>query len=246
MADISYQMYCSRDHDIAQTMSMLAGMGYKAIEGYGPLYSDADATRSLMVENGLTMPTGHFSIDAVEDTSGVLEIANALGVDNIIVPFIAPDQRPTDLAGWQAFGARLAAAAGPIVAAGKKFGWHNHEFEFAPLENGQTPLEVIMDASDDISLELDLGWVMIAGHNPVDLINKYADRLIAVHVKDIAAEGECVDEDGWADVGHGVVDWQPIVAALSAAGVTRFVIEHDKPSDHERFASRSLASVQSF
>lgn len=246
MADISYQMYCSRDHDIGQTMSMLADIGYTAIEGYGPLYTDPKATRAMMDQVGLSMPTGHFSVDAVEDTAAVLATADALDVEKIVVPYIAPEERPTDLAGWQAFAARLAAAAKPIVAAGKKFGWHNHEFEFVTLENGETPLEVIMAASDDIGLELDLGWVMVAGHDPVEWINRYAGRIIAVHVKDIAAKGECLDEDGWADVGHGVVDWQPIMAALSSAGVTRFVIEHDKPSDHQRFAARSLASVQAF
>lgn len=64
-----------------------------------------------------------------------------------------------------------------------------------------------MDVLDDISFEFDLGWVMIVGYNFVDWINKYVDCLIVVYVKDIVVEGECVDEDGWVDVGYGVVDW---------------------------------------
>ena len=62
-------------------------------------------------------------------------------------------------------------------------------------------------------------------------------------MKDRAPEGENVDEDGWADVGYGVMDWTAI-AALTAAKVPRFVLEHDNPSDVERFARRSLATVK--
>ena len=107
-------------------------------------------------------------------------------------------------------------------------------------------LEAMMDASPSLNLELDLGWVQRAGHDPVEWINKYAGRISAAHIKDIAPTGECADEDGWADVGHGTMDWPAITAALAAAGVSHFVIEHDNPSDHERFARRSLATASTF
>ena len=51
-------------------------------------------------------------------------------------------------------------------------------------------------------------------------------------------------EDGWADVGQGVVDWKTIMAALKMAGCKNFVLEHDNPSDHTRFATRSAAFVK--
>ena len=65
-------------------------------------------------------------------------------------------------------------------------------------------------------------------------------------VKDIAALGENLDEDGWADVGHGVVDWKGIMAALRAVGVSNFIMEHDNPSDDARFARRALASARGY
>lgn len=91
MVDIFYQMYCLWDYDIVQIMLMLVGMGYKVIEGYGFFYFDVDVICSFMVENGLIMLIGYFSIDIVEDMSGVLEIVNVFGVDNIIVFFIVFD-----------------------------------------------------------------------------------------------------------------------------------------------------------
>ena len=65
-------------------------------------------------------------------------------------------------------------------------------------------------------------------------------------MKDIAPTGEKKDEDGWADVGEGTVDWKGLFAALSGTKARYFIAEHDNPSDFKRFAKRSLASIQSY
>ena len=100
-------------------------------------------------------------------------------------------------------------------------------------------------AQSDFAIELDQGWVARAGLDPLEWIANFADRISAVHVKDIAPEGTCTDEDGWADVGHGTLDWVAIHAALQDAGVTHYVAEHDNPNDHRRFATRTLAALKS-
>jgi TRAP-type C4-dicarboxylate transport system substrate-binding protein len=51
---------------------------------------------------------------------------------------------------------------------------------------------------------------------------------------------------GAADVGYGVMDWKTLTAALRTIGVDLFVMEHDNPSDFERFASRSIETFQRF
>ncbi|GGL56572.1 sugar phosphate isomerase/epimerase family protein [Wenxinia marina] len=239
---IAYQLYCSRNWPLADTMKMLGDAGYEAVEGYGGVFEDTGATKALMEENGLSMPSGHFALDLVESDPGkALGIAKALGVTKIYVPFVMPDARPTDRAGWEAFAKRLAEAGKPVRDAGLGYGWHNHDFELADL-GGVTPLELIADAGTD--LELDLGWVLRAGKDPAEWLNKFAGKVTAAHVKDIAPAGEATDEDGWADVGHGVQDWGAIRAALDAQGVDHLVIEHDKPNDHARFARRSIETVK--
>ena len=107
-------------------------------------------------------------------------------------------------------------------------------------------LDLILAGSDDIGLELDLAWVKVGGQDPVAWIEKHAGRLISVHLKDIAPKGECADEDGWADVGHGTMDWPSIVAALGKTRVKYQVMEHDNPNDHERFARRSIEAARNF
>lgn len=246
MANISYQLYCSRNFGpLEATLSMLADAGYASVEGFGGLYADPAALRGQLDAAGLTMPTGHFGLDVIEGTpDDAIATAKTLGVSSVFVPYLAEPDRPTDAAGWAAFGKRLAEAGKPILDAGLAYGWHNHDFEFADVGSASLPMELILEASDDVKVELDLGWVARAGHDMTEWVGKLSDRIISAHIKDIAPDGENTDEDGWADVGHGRLDWAPVHTALKAAGVDRYVIEHDNPADDARFAARSLATVK--
>ena len=105
-------------------------------------------------------------------------------------------------------------------------------------------MELILQAGDGIKWEADLAWVVRGGADPLDWLARYGDKVICTHVKDIAAAGTCLDEDGWADVGHGTMDWATLFDRASAAGCTQFVAEHDNPKDHTRFAERSIATMK--
>ena len=248
MPRIAYQLYCSRNFPpLDDTLRKLSELGYRDVEGFGGLLADADGLKSALEANDLAMPSCHFALDMLEkDAAGAIATAGSLGIGKMIIPFLMPEHRPTDSAGWAAFGKRLTEAGKPVQDAGLVFGWHNHAFEFDATPEGDMPLDLIADASPDLMLELDLGWVRVAGHDPLAWIRKYAGRLAAVHIKDIAPDGTAVEEDGWADVGHGIQDWAAIHSALQQAGVDHYVVEHDNPSDDMRFARRSLAAVQSF
>jgi sugar phosphate isomerase/epimerase len=92
---------------------------------------------------------------------------------------------------------------------------------------------------------MDLAWVVKGGEDPVKWMDKYGSRIVAIHVKDIAPPGEKLDEDGWADVGHGILDWKSLLATAKQKTKARyFVAEHDKPSDPIRFARNAIASVK--
>lgn len=249
MTDFSYQLYSSRNFPpLGDTLKMLAGLGYKQVEGYGGLYANLeklDELKGQLAETGLHMASGHVGIDMLEDESGrVLEIAKALDMKAIFCPAVGPDERVKSLAGWKEFGQRLAAAAKPYVAAGLEFGWHNHAFEFVTLEDGSVPMTHILEQAPDLSWEMDVAWVVKGDHDPLEWIAKYGDRITAAHVKDIAPAGECADEDGWADVGTGTLDWPGIMAALRNTKAKIFVMEHDNPNDHARFAKRSIEAAQ--
>lgn len=249
MTDFSYQLYSSRNFPpLKDTLRLLARLGYSGVEGYGALYADEGKVAELrdhLGASGLRMPTGHFSLEMIEaDPGRVLEIARALGVATVYCPHLAPDQRPDAGRGYEDFGRRLAAAGRPLREEGLGFGWHNHAFEFETTSDGAVPLAAIFDGGPDLEWEADIAWVIKGGGDPLHWIEVFGPRITAVHVKDIAPAGANADEDGWADVGEGTVDWKGLMAALKATPAKNFIMEHDNPSDAERFATRSLAAAK--
>jgi sugar phosphate isomerase/epimerase len=242
MTVFSYQLYSSRfGKPLAETLNMLKSLGYGEVEGYGGVYGDLPALKAALAAAGLRMPTGHFGLDMIEnEPAKVLEIVRAAGMSAVFCPYIAEPDRPTDAAGWRAFGARLEKAGKPLVDAGLTFGWHNHHFEFFPLADGSLPMEHIFAGGPSLAWEADIAWIVVGGANPLAWLERYSNRLAAVHVKDIAPKGECADEDGWADVGQGTMDWRGLFKFLASTPAKHFILEHDKPSDDRRFASRSM------
>lgn len=246
---LSYQLYSSRNFPpLADTLTLLADLGYDAVEGYGALYADdaqlAELTAALG-KSGLAMPTGHFGLAQLEaEPAKVLALARTLGITRLYCPYLMPDDRPTDAAGWRAFGARLQAAGRPIRDAGLGFGWHNHDFELRPLPDGQVPQDLIFEGGPDLEWEIDVAWVLRGGADPAAWIARYASRITAAHLKDIAPAGQNANEDGWADLGEGTVPWRALMADLRHTPCKIFILEHDNPSDHARFARRSLQAAK--
>lgn len=243
----SFQMYSSRNvASQIDFLATLAGLGYTAVEGYRGLYDNPEEFGAALAANGLTMPSGHFGLEELRaDFDGAMALANTLGVKHIIVPFLAEDARPSDTAGWLAIGHELEALNAKVQAAGKVLSWHNHAFEFEAQADGCIPMEVILEGAPSIGWEADLAWVARAGMDPAPYVTRYADRIVGVHVKDIAAAGTCEDEDGWADVGEGVLPWKDLFAQIRACAPDALLVaEHDNPSDAERFARVSLSNMK--
>jgi len=247
--DWSFQLYSARDAGPwPGVLKQLSEAGYARVEGFGGVYDDAAAFRAELERNGLTMPSGHFGLDQLEsDFDGVDQIARTLGVKLIVCPWLDADQRPDAPKGWRALGNRLDAIAKRAAAAGYDFAWHNHDFEVTALPDGSTPMDHLLESAPAIGWEIDVAWIVRGGSNPAGWIERYADRITAVHVKDIAPAGENADEDGWADLGYGTVDWRMLYRLLRAkTPATIFVVEHDKPNSASRFARRSIETAQAF
>jgi len=245
MTAIGFQLYSSRNFPpLTDTLRMLAEIGYAEVEGYSALFQDNALFQQLLAgldASGLRMPTAHFGLDVLRGRPGeVIDLCRRIGISTVFVPYLAAEDRPKEAQGWAAFGTELAELGKPLQDAGLGYGWHNHDFELVDLGIPEAPLDLILQASDDLLIELDVAWVVRGGRDPLQYISNYGDRIRAVHVKDIAADGACMDEDGWADVGQGVMDWPGYYAALRDGAAQHYIMEHDNPSDHLRFAARSL------
>ncbi|MFB9947328.1 sugar phosphate isomerase/epimerase family protein [Rhizobium puerariae] len=253
MTKLGFQLYCARNFPpLSDTLKLVARAGYTEVEGYGGIYATLDeaALKALRVDldaNGLTMPTSHFGMDLLEkEPEQALLIARTLGIEAIYCPYLMPDQRPADAGGWFGFGQRLQQAGKRYQDAGLTFGWHNHDFEFKTLADGSTPQEQILAGGPDLSWEADIAWIIRGNADPFAWIERYGNRITAVHVKDIAPAGENTDEDGWADVGHGTVPWKDLMTALRKTPARHYVLEHDNPKDVERLLTRSIASFKTY
>lgn len=250
MTDFSYQLYSSRKFPpLSETLGMLADTGYTQVEGYGALFqddTDLAALKAQLDSAGLTMPTAHIGLDLLsERPARAIEIVTALGIEAVIGPHLAEADRPTTAAGWEVFGRTLAEVAKPLQDAGCVVGWHNHAFEFERVE-GKLPMDLILAGSDTLMVEFDVAWCVKGGEDPLPWIEANRTRIAGAHIKDIAHEGEAMDEDGWADVGMGTMDWPALMAALRKTACRWFIAEHDNPNDDKRFARRSLAAMRSF
>ncbi len=246
--DVSFQLYSARDFTPwDDVIAKISAMGYTQTEGFGGVYDDPAAFRDLLDKHGMTMPSGHFfPVGHFEDSlDKTIETAKILGMSRVFCP--APEDTwrdGTDAATWISLAERLEAACKKVNDAGLAFGWHNHHWEFMPLPDGQIAMNLLLEHAPSIDWEMDVAWVVRGGADPLQWIADHGARITTAHVKDIAPEGENTDEDGWADVGHGTMDWKAIMAALRGADVDLFVAEHDKPSDVTRFAERSLAAIR--
>ncbi|WP_417309831.1 sugar phosphate isomerase/epimerase family protein [Devosia sp.] len=243
--DFSFQLYSARNVPPNDAFfARLASLGYTQVEGFGGLYDDPEGLAASLQHNRLIMPTAHFGLNQLQDTESALKIAETLGIRYLYCPAIPAEERTQSEDKWVALGETLAELGETYRKHGFGFGWHNHAFEFQPLDNGRLPMDILLETAPLNDWEMDVAWVVKGGQDPIDWMKRYGQRINAVHVKDIAPEGESMDEDGWADVGHGTLDWQALAAEIKASTNAQYwVMEHDKPSDANRFAERAIASV---
>jgi sugar phosphate isomerase/epimerase len=214
-----------------EVLREVAAAGYTGIETFGPLEPPAAELRALLDKHGLQVCSAHVALESMEsDLDAVIAYHKALDNDTLIVPWLHPDKRPQDAAGWAAFGRRLGELGARAAAQGMRLLYHNHDFEMAAT-NDETALDALLAAAEPehLGAEIDIAWVIRGGQDPLALLQRLAGRVPYLHVKDVAPEGENLDEGGHADVGAGTVEWDTILPAARAAGVEWLVVEHDEP-----------------
>jgi sugar phosphate isomerase/epimerase len=241
---ISFQLYSARNFPpIEKHLETLAAIGYDAVEPYGGAYkADPIGLRAKCDALGLKIPTSHVALaDLDADRAAVIGQAKTLGLETVIVPAVPQDQRTQDAAGWKALGAKLQAHAVALKAAGLKLGWHNHAFEYVTLSDGSRPIQHLLSGAD-VRWEADLGWVARGGADIAGELTKFKGKVAAFHIKDMAPAGVTKD-DGWTDIGSGILDYKKLWPTIQAAGTDLLVFEHDAPSDWESFARNSYKFV---
>lgn len=218
----SVQLYTVREQlaaDPATTLQRLAGLGLRAVEPYG-LTELVDQVAPALEEAGLTAPTAHATVLGA-DLNALLAAAGRTGTTTIIDPFI-PDELWTTREQVAAIAARLTDAAERAADHGVRIGYHNHWWELERRIDGAPALEVFADhLSDRVVLEVDTYWSAVGGVDPVGLLERLGERVVALHIKDGPVTREVERQ---LPAGSGEL---PIAAILAAAPQARPVIEFD-------------------
>ena len=242
MAHLGLMLYTVRDdcaRDLAGTLRAVASMGFEGVELFELYGHDAATVRGWLDELGLAVCARHVSLDAVESELPALAAeARALGLHRVVVSWIPP---PASAAEADAWVERLALAARRAVRHGLELGFHNHDGELRPLEDGSTFLDRVLESP--LFLELDLGWVWFAGADPAELLERTRGRTPLVHVKDFRARGE----RSFTTVGDGGVGYDGVAPAAVEAGVEWLLVEQDETDGPALDAARrSLDALRAF
>ncbi|MEZ5668285.1 MAG: sugar phosphate isomerase/epimerase [Alphaproteobacteria bacterium] len=243
---LSVQLYSAREFPpLEAQLDTLVALGYRKVEPYGGLLDQAETVAPALRSRGLAAPSSHIGLAKLQtDFDGAVRAAQAMAIPLLIVPAVPHDQREKDAAGWLALGRELDAQQKKLRAEGIRLAWHNHAFEFKRTADGRYPMDLILEGAPEIQWQVDVGWLDRAGEPAADWVARYRDRIVAFHVKDVAPAGENADEDGWADIGFGVLDWAALLPVMESASPELLVLEHDKPNDFARFVRRSMETIK--
>ncbi len=239
--EIGIQLYTLRNQinkDVKATIKAVADAGYKQVECYG--FPNADPMIAAARENGLAINSTHFDWDSVVNPdqkgvrpfSEVLDTANDAGIKHLVVPYLADKNRKT-LDDYKLVCERCNKGAEQAKKAGIQLSYHNHSFEFQPLEGGVTGYEtMIKEFSPDMHFEVDVFWIQLGGKDPVEMIRQLKGRVSQLHLKDLnvaikAPKYSGIPKEAFEELGDGVIDMEPIINVAKEAGVKICHVEQD-------------------
>ena len=228
---VGLELYSVRDElakDATGTVRAVAKMGYEVVEFFAPYYTWTPAyakdMRKLLDDLGIKCNSTHNGANVFRDNGldKAIELNQILGSRFVV---LASAGRMAELDKWKGVADQLNQAAEKLKPAGMRTGYHNHKFEFVPID-GKRPIEVIAENTPkQVMLQLDVGTCVEAGSDPVAWINANPGRINCIHCKEWApGEGK-----GYKVLlGEGVSPWPRIFeAAEKTGGVEYYLIEQE-------------------
>jgi sugar phosphate isomerase/epimerase len=227
---IGVQLYTVRtllEGDFEGTLAGLGDIGFREVEFAGYHGRTPQAVRAALGRAGLVAPSAHVPIETVrDDLPRVLEGALVMGHRHVVVAWLPEQLRTLD--GYRAAADLFNRVGEQAVAAGIRFAYHNHAYEFARLD-GRMPYDVLLERCDPrfVAFEMDLYWITKGGQDPVAYFARWPGRFPMVHVKDSTGP----PDHRMVDVGAGTIPWKAVFARREQAGIRHYFVEHDAPPD---------------
>lgn len=234
---IGLELYSVRDElarDLPNTLKTVAGFGYEVVEFYSPYFkwtlAYAKDVRAQLDDLGLRCYSTHNGFESFtpgDNIAHAIELNQILGARYIVLASAPGQTRGVD--GWKHLCDQLTTAVDQLKPHGLSAGYHNHQAEWAKLENGQRILEVIAaNTPKEFVLQLDVGTCEEAGADPIAWVNANPGRIKVMHCKDWAPNSSAGEKGYRVLFGEGVTPWKELMAAAqSVGGLEFFLIEQE-------------------
>ncbi len=230
LSRIGMQLYTVRrelEKDFEGTLKQVAALGYREVEFAGYFGHKPAEVKALLKRLKLDAPAAHVPFAELRgDLRQSIDAAHVIGHKYLLLAWTPPEERRT-LEQYRRLADLLNEAGARTLREGVQFAYHNHDFEFAPLE-GKVPYDLLLERTDPrlVKLEMDLYWTVKGGASPVEYFEKHPGRFHLLHVKDM----DSTPRRFFADAGKGVIDFKSIFAQAGKAGVRHYFVENDEPA----------------
>ncbi len=249
---LGLQLYTIRDamdKDVPGSLKKVSDIGYKYVElaNYvnGKFYGyEPSEFKKLVNGLGMEIMSSHAGVDpkgiTTDEARKMAEDHAKLGAKYCMQPWIEEADRKS-ISGYQKMVAEWNKVAKIMKEFGVKFGYHNHDFEFATVEGKIPYYDVFLPELDKdlTTMELDLFWATKAGQDPVEIFKKYPGRFQLFHMKDMLTKKPPIyttnGVDDFAPVGTGLIDFKRILAAKKTAGMKYMFVEQDNAGEGNPF-----------
>lgn len=236
---IGFQTWSVKDllaKDLPGALKMMADMGYQSLEmcsppgyvdsGFAPLMKyPAKELLKIINDHGLSWPSTHYGMDELrKNLDARIQFALDSGQKQMIVSSfgLPEDARLRD---WLSAADEMNAMGEKTLKQGIQLGYHNHDMEFAMLDD-MLIYDELMKEFDPRLVKMQFQVAVIRlGYKAVDYFKKYPGRFISAHLADWS-----VKEKKQVPVGQGVVDWKEFFANLGTGGVQNIFVEMDLPN----------------
>ena len=232
---IGLELYSVRDllpKDFDGTLAQVHSAGYTVAEAAGFFNRSAADFRAAMDKAGIRCISAHYTLSLLQtQLDSLLEYAHALGLSYMICSSSGGTHRdpaakgPDTLDDWRWRADEFNRIGEKTKAAGITFGVHNHIPEFAVFD-GTIVYDELLRLTDPklVAFEMDAGWVIAAGYNPIDYLKQSPERFPLMHVKEVlrGPDGKFHAKT----VGRGMLDYRPILSA--ATGLKQYFIEQEE------------------
>ena len=233
---VGVQLYTVREQaekDLNAVLAHISMIGYKEVETYWNVYTHpAKKLQSMIVDNGMSVPSGHFDYDGLESK---LDYAKELGVQYVVCPMLPKDMW-TSADGFKKAAAQFDKWGEQVNKMGMQFGFHNHNYEFQKFGN-TTGFDILTQNTDAklVCLEMDCYWITQAGQDPVAMLKKFGSRIQLLHLKDRQPGFPTTqmlgpDAEHITEVGSGTINWKAVIETGQQTGVKHFFVERDNGS----------------